>query len=150
MDYEVSLFTRVSKLTGTHKINSGTDDFLFTDNDYGINENPAGLVVSHHVDEEGDKDDEDSNVDWTGGFGDSFTTQPAADLHRTQSHNLSDEEEIKLKDEDEDEDDPFGDFSSSTSQPTDKWEDGFSSNFADMDVNATEEKNLKKETPASA
>jgi hypothetical protein len=36
------------------------------------------------------------------------------------------------EDDDDDDDDPFGDFASST-QPQ-HWEDGFASNFADMDL----------------
>ncbi|KAI7867052.1 SIT4 phosphatase-associated protein-domain-containing protein [Mucor mucedo] len=116
-------------------ITRGNEDYLFTETDYAVNENPAGLVVSHQADEE--KEDEETTVDWTGGFSDSFTAQPAAGLQTPQKHDSPED------------DDPFGDFNSSnsTTEPDQTWQDGFSTNFADMDV---KEKNLKKETPASA
>lgn len=78
-----------------------------------INTNPGGLVVSRQMDPQEDDDDE---VDWTGGF----------------SHS------VHNKENDEEEEDPFGDFASG---PEAKWEEGFSTNFADMDVKTVEEKN---------
>jgi hypothetical protein len=129
-----------------------------------MNDNPAGLVVSHHhqddlfnSDDEDEEEEEASRIDWTGGFSDSFTPQPTTtSLQRTPSHNSlssSDGEEGKHEENEneiEDEDDPFGDFNSNNdNEPTNqKWEEGFSSNFGDMDINTIEEdQKLKKDTP---
>lgn len=102
------------------------------------------MVVSH---QDTNEEDEETTIDWTGGFSDAFTTtQPTSNLHRTQSHNSSDDEQDNKSKE---EDDPFGDFNSS-SEITEKWEEGFTSNFADMDVKSMDETNLKKETPTPA
>lgn len=83
------------------------------------------MVVSHHhiMDQQEDynSDEDGARIDWTGGFSDSFTAPLAVDK----------------KDEEED---PFGDFASCNE--TTKWEDGFSSNFADMDVKTIEEKQV--------
>lgn len=91
-----------------------------------MDENSAGLVVSQQP----------SAVDWASGFNDSFT----APLTTTNLQSSKIHEDLP------EEDDPFGDFNSST-ETDQAWQEGFSTNFADMDV---KEKNLKKETPASA
>ncbi|KAI8064073.1 SIT4 phosphatase-associated protein-domain-containing protein [Thamnidium elegans] len=103
---------------------AGRGDFTLNDNEFTINENPGGLVVSHHhiMDQQEDynSDEDEARIDWTGGFSDSFTAPLAVDKN--------------------DEEDPFGDFTSCNE--TAKWEDGFSTNFADMDVKTIEEKQV--------
>lgn len=133
-----------------------------------MNDSPAGLVVSHHQNEhlfrsdseEEDEEDEAARVDWTGGFSDSFTAQattttevPKTESHSSSSSSDGEEAEERKKEESEDENDPFGDFNSSNDNKTtdQKWEEGFSSNFADMDLNKVEEdQKLKKDTPVEA
>lgn len=111
-------------------------------------------LSQHHVDgfdEENELQDtnkdggngEHTHVDWSRGFSDSFTPQPTT---QTQNHSNA-----FGGDSDEDDEDPFGDFNSSSDQETShQWEEGFSSNFADMDVSTYKNQESKKDLPVKA
>lgn len=95
----------------------------------------------HDTNKDG-KNEAHTHVDWSGGFSDSFTPQPS-----TQTQNYS----HAFGGEDEDDEDPFGDFNSSSDQETShQWEEGFSSNFADMDVSTYKNQESKKDLPVKA
>lgn len=68
---------------------------------------------------------------WSGGEYDPFSTSG-------QMETKADIDKLTADDEKDSEDDPFGDFTTGSSNNTTgqetQWEDGFASNFADMDL----------------
>jgi len=101
-------------------------------------EDESNSSTEEKEDDYSSSDDEDPQVhvarrktQWSGGEYDPFSTA---------GQNDNEIKADKSNADNEDEDDPFGDFASSSSandslgQTASQWEDGFASNFADMDL----------------
>lgn len=123
-------------------------------------EDDSSSSTEEKEDDYSSSDDEDTQVhvarrktQWSGGEYDPFSTA-----------GQNDNEKAAPADEDnEDKNNPFGDFASSSSndcvndsnsnQTASQWQDGFASNFADMDlstVKISQDKNAAKESTVNA
>ncbi|KAL9536686.1 hypothetical protein MBANPS3_012451 [Mucor bainieri] len=126
-------------------------------------EDDSSSSAEEKEDEYSSSDDEDAQVhvtrrktQWSGGEYDPFSTAGQND-NEFKAQN----KEVASDDDTEDKDNPFGDFASISSSANDnnpdqtksQWQDGFASNFADMDlstVKLSQDKTATKESTVNA
>ncbi|KAK4514941.1 uncharacterized protein ATC70_002548 [Mucor velutinosus] len=116
-------------------------------------EDDSSSSTEEKEDDYSSSDDEDTQVhvarrktQWSGGEYDPFSTAG-------QNDNEAKADNVAAANVDKDEDNPFGDFSSNSSSANDnsdkaalQWQDGFASNFADMDLSTVK---LSQDKPAA-